>query len=414
MLLITLLGFTALGYVNYQKAKYFLHPSVIFSAIWAFQIVGLLIFESNFIPISTEAFFVIALGALSFSIGTHLQIFHLPDNESLIKERTVWVGYTAISVAAAIVAVCVYGQNELFSSLNRSQDFSTNLVYARVLMSIENEDFYGLYKYGTPLAFGSLIALEILIIKKLATRVHIVFFLYFLMASIIMGIFSTGRGPIVFIALVLGLTYLLSKSTRQVGGHFVVIAISVGALLFLVFWIMGVAMGKSDDDAAYALDELISYLFSAIPALSAYLTNAEIPIFGGDLGVNSFRFFSALSAAIGWGDQPASLVQDFVPVPHLTNLYTIYFHYLRDFGWLGVVFIPLLIGTLHGGLFRWSMNNPSDHFALYLLAFSYLPLIQTVFQETHLTLVSTWIQLGIIGFLITRPNLSLSRKKLYV
>jgi oligosaccharide repeat unit polymerase len=127
----------------------------------------------------------------------------------------------------------------------------------------------------------------------------------------------------------------------------------------------------------------------------------------GDFGGNTFRFFIAVAAALGLADRPRSLVQDFVGVPHMTNLYTIYFHYVKDFGLIGVILIPLFLGFVHGRIFRWAMvagiRERSD-FAIYILSLSYLPLLQAIFQESHFTSLSTWIQFVVVGILMTRRN----------
>lgn len=399
MLLITLVILMALAYANYFITKNVLHPTVVYAGIWSIQLIGLLLFRDRFIEPSIDVLFVVVLGAVMFTIGSHLSFVGINGRGHILRPRGVRRDFVLFWISAVVVAVCLYGQYRIFIDLAIGEDFATNLVYARTLMSIENEDIYGFYKYGSTLAIVVLLLLQILIIRNEASRKHKILFGYFLLAALFMGILSTGRGPIAFIFLLLSFVYVLKVGINwRVGGVFV----GILSIVFMIFWIMGRAMGKADDTAEGAVNDLISYLFSSIPALSVYLDEHPIRIIDGDWGSNTFIFFVALMASIGMADKPPNLVQEFIPVPHLTNLYTIYLQYIKDFGLAGVVVLPLFIGFLHGHLFQMAMKNRNNEFAFYILSISYLPLIQTVFQEVHFSNMSTWIQFILLGIVMTK------------
>lgn len=413
MLLMSLAILVALTCVNFLMTRRLLHPSVVYSLIWAIQLVGLLLFSERFIKPSVDALFVVVLGAVSFTIGTYISSSCIFCQNYIIQSREVRKSAALFITSAVVVAICLYGQYHIFTTLLSGNVFADSLVYARTLMSIENEDIYGLYKYGSPIALGVLLVLQILIIRDEANVLHKILFGYFLIAALFMAVISTGRGPIAFIFLLLGLVYILSRDKKRIGWRAGGIFVGLSALVFFVFWIMGRVMGKVDNDALVALGGLVDYLFSSIPALSVYLDRNPIPLIGGDGGGNTLRFFSALAAAAGLVDKPANLVQGFVPVPHLTNLYTIYLQYVKDFGWFGVVLLPLMIGFLYNQLFLWSMSNTKNELAFYLLAISYLPLLQSVFQETHFSLMSSWIQFMIIGLVMTKTYVEKHRAPLH-
>ncbi len=402
MLIIALAILIALACVNLFMTKRGLHPSVVYAAIWAIQLAGLVIFSDRFIKPSAEVLLIVVLGAIFFSIGSHLSSVAVFFEGHIIHPRKVRRDTTLFLIFAIVVAICLYGQYRIFSELVHKGNFAESLVYARTLMSIENEDIYGLYKYGSPIALGVMLALQILIIRNEANLLHKILFGYFLVAALFMAVISTGRGPIAFIFLLLGLVYIFSSDRKIITRRVGIISVAFSAFTFVVFWIMGSAMGKADEAALGAMSDLIDYLFSSIPALSVYLDQNQIHIIGGDWGSNTLRFFFSLAAAAGLAEKPVSLVQEFVPVPHLTNLYTTYLQYVQDFGWSGIVVVPLFIGYLYGYLFRWSMNNKKDEFALYMLCISYLPLLQSVFQETLFVSLSSWIQFALIGFVISK------------
>ncbi len=401
MLLISLAILIASGYAAYVLTKNILHPSVVYAAIWVTQLTGLLLFGDRFVPLSEEVLFVVALGGVMFTVGGYLSSIDVGAERRLMRPRKVRRDPVFYWIAAIAVGICAVGQYQIFINLVSGVDFATSLVYARVLTSVENEDIYGWYKYGTPIAFAALLALQIMIVQKEASRVHKLLYGYFLLATFCMSVLSTGRGPIISIVLALSICYVLKSGVNwRMGGVLAGIVSSV----FVIFWVMGRAMGKVEDEASGALDGFILHLFSSVPALSVYLDDHPLTMIDGAWGANTFRFFIAVAAAVGLTDRPPSLVQDFVQVPHLTNLYTNYLQYIQDFGLVGVMALPLLLGFAHSRLFRWFRKSTHDEFAFYVLIVSYLPLVQTVFMETHFSLMSSWIQLVLLGLIMTKAG----------
>jgi oligosaccharide repeat unit polymerase len=385
--------------LNYFQQKNVLHPSVIFGAIWSFQLIGLLFFGDRFVEPSAQALLVVVLGVFAFTVGSFVAHARADLPTATDQRRLVRKSLGLYSACAVLVLVSLYGQYERFSDLGYNLDFATTLVYARTLMSVEEQDIYGFYKYGSPIALGGLVFLELLILNKQARFFHKFLFVFFLLASLLMGLLSTGRGPVIFVFLLMATTYLFKTGINwRIGG----LLAGIVSAIFAVFWLMGSIMGKADDVASGAASGFGDYLFSSIPAFSVYLTQRPLTLFDGDYGSNTFRFFTAVLAALGLANRPPSLVQEFVGVPNLTNLYTVYLHYVKDFGLLGVLSIPALLGFLHARIFRWSTARGGSDFPIYLLSVSYLPLLQTVFQETHFTGLSSWLQFLLFGLLMTK------------
>lgn len=402
MLIVAATGVIALTLINLLITKRLLHPTVIYSGSWAIQLAALVFFSRRFIEPSNNTLLIVVLGAISFTVGSHLSLNYISKNNRIILPREIRQGIALYLVSAVLVGICVIGQYRIFTNLVSDGNIATSLIYARTLMSIDNEDIYGPFKYGSPIALGVMLALQILMTRGSLDRLPKYLFYYFLLTSIFMAIISTGRGPVAFVFLQIGLVYVLGRGKNILSWRFIAIFFGLAAFVFSVFWIMGSVMGKADDDAGNAFGNLVDYLFSSIPALSVYLDHHPIQFVGGDWGINTFRFFLSIASKTGLVPPPVSLVQDFVPVPHLTNLYTTYLQYSQDFGWIGIVVLPVVIGFLYGSLFKWTMTNRQNDFALYLLVVSYLPLLQTVFQETHFSLMSSWLQFILIGLVLTQ------------
>lgn len=408
MLILSAILLMLLVFGNYYLSRNIMQPGFIYSLIWLFQILGLILFNDRFLESSAAALFVVVFGAIMFSIGSHIRLLSLNSQNiskiSLIKGEV----FVVFGVIGFLVTISFYGQYSIFNERAQGLDFGARLMYIRWLISIENEDVYGIYKYGNSIALAALVFLQLLIINNKANKLHKLAFFYFLIISLAMGMLSTGRSSIAFVLLIVGIVYLLKVGiTMKV---LTVFLMSFSAI-FVVFWIMGNSMGKGDEGAGGAVNDLILYLFSSIPVLSVYIDENQVGLLGGEGGINTFRFFAALHVAIFGGDRLPNLVQEFVSVPHRANLYTTYLQYLQDFGYIGAYFISFILGVFHGSLFRSAMADKNNDLLIYLLTLSYLPLIQTVFQETHFTSLSIWIQYLLLGLVIYGVQRKIKFKK---
>ncbi len=399
-LLLSFIVLIVLAAANYYyTGRQIMQPSTVYAGIWSIQLAGLLFFSDKFIDPSTGVLFVIVLGVVMFSIGSHLNSISMHRPTGLMPFRVVRANFVVFLIVGIAVAFCLYNEYRIFNDLASSGDFVTALVFARHQFSYENEDLYGAYKYGNSLAITALLLLELIILKGNASLIEKLWFVYFFLVAFFMAILTTGRGPAALILLCLFLVYLLKGGiTWRAVGLFV----GLLPMIFLIFWIMGAAMEKAGEAVGGAMDDFVVYLFSPIPALSVYLDRNPITLIDGAGGENSFRFFFAVMAAVEGGARLPNLVQDFVNVPHAYNLYTTYLHYIKDFGLTGVFLVPVFLGYAHGYLFRSAMGNRDNDFAIFILAVSYQPLLQTIFQETHFLGMSAWIQYLAYGLIMTR------------
>lgn len=403
MLSVAAIALVALTFINFYITRRLVHPAFIYSAIWATQLLALEVIGNKFISPSIEVLLIVVLGATSFSLGSFLSLFYVSKESKLVRPREIRKSTVLILIIIILVTLCVFEQYQIFINLVSDENIEINLIYARTLMSEHNEDVYGIYKYGSAIALGAMLVLQIQIARtETNTRLLKYFFFYLLLASIFMAILSTGRGPIAFIFLQIGIAYILKFENKTLNLKFAGVTVGFLFLVFLIFWIMGSAMGKADESAEKAFANLIDYLFSSIPALSAYIEQYPIQTIGGEWGTSTFRILLAITSKAGFTEPVQSLVQESLPVPHLTNLYTTYLQYSRDFGWAGILIIPAIVGFFHGSLFRWAMIDRRNDFAFFLLVFSYLPLLQSVFQETHFSLMSSWLQFILIGLILTQ------------
>lgn len=230
---------------------------------------------------------------------------------------------------------------------------------------------------------------------------HLLLFIYFLISSLVFAVLSTGRGPIVLVILSLCLIYLLESPRKALGFRALIVLTILGNFTWIIFWSLGSLTGKTDDNIEGALQTLLDYSLSSIPALSVWLDAANLPLIGNMSGEHIFRIFRAIGARLDLVEYPPSLVQEDVAVPHLTNLFTIYLQYLQEFGLL-LFWLPLVpIAFLNVYLYQRYLRARTE-LSIYFLCLSYFPLLQSVFQELYFSNIATWFQLSLLLFFFIR------------
>jgi oligosaccharide repeat unit polymerase len=105
-----------------------------------------------------------------------------------------------------------------------------------------------------------------------------------------------------------------------------------------------------------------------------------------------------LQYALGLSNiQPVALIKEFTYVPDLTNVYTVYEVYFRDFSYSGILIPPLfLVG--HYWLYRKALLFGGVWIFYY--SASVYPLVMQFFQDQYFSILSLWIQVAFWFWLI--------------
>ena len=119
-------------------------------------------------------------------------------------------------------------------------------------------------------------------------------------------------------------------------------------------------------------------------------------------GLNTFRFFIAIYDKIFCSNYAKPLVQDFISIGNgvTTNVYTFY---INDFGYIYAILMQFLTGIFHGISYK-KMSQMKNYW-IYIFSFSIYPLVMQFFQDQYISLISTWIQILILGFIFLKTNL---------
>lgn len=201
------------------------------------------------------------------------------------------------------------------------------------------------------------------------------------------SVLSTGRtSMLLLLCLYIGFRKMkgtFTKKTLVISG---IAAILVFAVYAFVLHKGGGEFYTLEQNLVNISNSLMSYTLGGVYAFNNFFIAGENPAYGE----YTFRFFIALSHSAGLTDkQPVDLVMPFVYTPIMSNVYSVYYVYIKDFSYFGLVFFGLF-GYLHT---RFYYRAKRDFFNLLMYSVFLYPLVMSFFQDQYFSLLSTWMQL---------------------
>jgi len=379
---------------NYLLHRDVMYPGFLQAALWFTVFALLWLTEGMFAPVSDRTLIILVAGVALFSMGAFVASYghvpHLARNH--LRDGTlpsIW----AISLLAVLAAwgLILYARRaqELAAAGPFDQPF-INLRYAVSIVPDETGGF-GITQYFLGPAY---VLAAIMILKRhgLATpAVPRLVAGVTLMIALAFGILSSGRGPVLtLIIVVLAIPTVLRARTPARTATILV------ALSLVLFAVVGLALGKGGslgstlrENSATMRESFLTYVLAPIPSLSTFLDNRGPEV---DVGVNSLRSVFAVLHALGFHATVAPVVQPYVDVPMLSNVYTVHQPYIKDFGILGGGVALFVLGFLHSLLYRRATIRNPHAIYVFLFALSLFPLIMQGFQDMYFTLLSMWLQ----------------------
>lgn len=370
------------------------HPGVVHGVLWLGISLGYTFFQSELNPLSNLAVLTLALGLLTFSAGL-VAGGHVPALKYQPQDKTGQMPLLPIIVLiSAIGLVLMVFQAIDYVKLNASNitrpDGSIVLVGDKVSWYLvlryelisNHKGSLGFSSYILNFCFAG-VAYLILYVR----RVHKTWWLWpTLSLALGFALLSTGRTFVLLLACI-GLAAAMPASSHRrwrIGAA----ALLLGSAAFFVLpWLQGrFFLG---DKAFQSM--VLSYFFMPMAAFD-HLLNAGMPTTQGGM---TFRTPLAVLRALGASVAVPDLMQPFIKVPAEINVYTVFSPYYRDFGLSGIALFMLLLGGLHGWVYRQlKSGNPVIVVANALLFYA---LLMQFFQDQYFGLMSQWIQ--IIGWI---------------
>ena len=175
-----------------------------------------------------------------------------------------------------------------------------------------------------------------------------------------------------------------------------------GLLLLGFFYIFNLQRAGADSD--YSKNEtLIDFI--AMYVLSPPVAFCQLmPEITPQFGTNTFETIYHFMIRFGVDDIVEKLkTQEFVMVPILTNVYTIFQPFYIDFGYIGIAFFSALYGIICGFLYRLYKKNNTVGCCLY--TFIIYVLVLQFYQENIFLSLATVVEFVVLVFLMTQQHI---------
>lgn len=407
MIFITVVVLFILLYIAWFKYKDLLCPAVIHNIFWILSFIILPTLDASDEVILGLYFFVIG-GAIVFQLGFSLtnkyKFINSRKKINLVPGKKIIPNKFNIKIFIIFSFIFfIIGFWQYFRFLSGS---NFNSWYSAITSANQNLELPFIFNYIKKVIQYS--SLCLLIIYWYSDKIYrhnikIYVLLEFVMASLCVISVPT-RNNMLFFILPLIVIYMITHniSNRKI------LRIFVYALgLFLLYYYI-VSIGKywynyyeSDSTLKTLWNEIKIYLSGSLVALSHSIKNNSFTKYGG----NSLRYFLRIYDVILGTSLAPELVQDFVQIGSVTtNVYTFYDWYLRDFGILYALLAQFIVGMIHGRVYS-SVKRKRGMYWVYIFAMLMYPLVMQFFQDQYLSLLSTWIQIVLVGFFILRSKI---------
>ena len=402
--------------LNYEVMKRkLMQPGVLFSFVWfvtlSFHFICRLTVLDEMAPLKISTYLIFFVGVISFSFGSFLQttIWQKNQNNSgsvQVKEDvsiSLKLRYLLVAIVLVVLPFYIQASYKIFLSSQIDSFFSglrSELLYG-------DEDI-GPMKYIVTFSYV-VYGINLIAYYKERNKLNLLLVGLSLFLSVTYATFATGRALyLMLLAIYAGVAFIYKKD-------FSIKRISKLAGFFLIFFIfMGIIYGKGGDTDSTikqniepAAEVTAIYLVSSLNSLDYTLNNQFEITYSGNY---SLRFFIKIAQQLNIMPRAdvADIVQEFVFIPYPTNIYTLYYKYIKDFGRVYAWIMVFLYGLLHSYLYNKAVATRQIRFALYY-AVMLFALMLSFFDDEYIFLTSMWLQIILVIEIITRINYYLIR-----
>ena len=147
--------------------------------------------------------------------------------------------------------------------------------------------------------------------------------------------------------------------------------------------------------------EIQTYLSGGIVAFSDTIFSHSFTRNGAD----TFRLFIAIGDALFGLHNAVPLVNEFITIGNgiTTNVYTFYDFYIRDFGIIYALMMQYVVAVIHG--VSYNKMKKGNLFSIFIFSMLSYPLLMQFFQDQYFSLLSTWVQIFIVGAVVLKSGL---------
>jgi oligosaccharide repeat unit polymerase len=395
---------SACAAVNWRLFRSVLCPPVLFSGLWGAILFGLVLSGSDFYPLSLTTLGLCLLSVLSLSLGYRF-VGPLRRNacRTLEARNAPYERLYLLRILDIALGLCVAILPVYWSRLSTISQESLDPNFLRGVRAQMVSVDAGLAASGSD------------------------FFTYVLPIMTIMTLIATvesyrGRERKWRIAAwtIVSLSYYIPTGSRLAA---IVLLVSVvcamalssgrlrlrtvlaaGMVFVPIYSFAAITLGKGGspfaDTGENASGVARSFRLYALSGIVACDQAIQAGTSTGERQMRSLRFFYALGRGLGFDVDVPDTLDGPIATPDMTNVYTIYYYYFKDFGWLGVAAIFVALGALLRILFNHALSGRPEATVLSGLSCAFLVL--TCAGDPFLRGLSLCIQVAGEVFLVYR------------
>ena len=386
----------ALVVIARARCRDWRYPPVVQAALWAFLCLWFWLTQDNFYSVGTTTWYVILMGAASFSLGGWLTTRgHKPAlARNDVARGSLPSGFGRAILLALSVGILPFFLMAAFSTLSSPGAYLSLIADVRAASS--REILFGRLYIGFWWALTSLGVTFLTYLRRPWKKASWFFLALAALVALAYAVPMGGRNSILFVLVILCAIPLVLRRVRpsRIAAGF---AVSV-ALIFVSYAYLAGQMGlnvrsPSLADSKTVTDTASLYMVGPIVALSSVR-----PASAESSGLQTFRIVYLWLSYIGLNVHVKPIVQAFVPVSPTgwTNIYTVYHSYYLEFGTVGVVLCQFIFGIGHGILYRRATMARPKAMWIMLYVISLYPLLMQGTTDMYLPNVSNWINFCII------------------
>lgn len=393
---------------SYKLTKDMLSPAVLFCIPWLWA--SFIMCGSTFdFDAASNAYGFLALGTIIFEIGyffSHNRIKYKArlkyDEQKVSINLNLFKGIFCIETVFMFYVLIRYIQ---FLLSNIGQNIFINFYSNR-------DSFDGLLAISYGRTFVTAISVFSIVIYMFLMDSDKEKFHKLMMAQIIMGCICSfsrfTRNGILQSMLPLLIAGLIAyrKNSRKVFRILLVALVAFMVLFAYIAYSKYWYLFKNGNFWEVLRNQIALYASSPMVAFQKSFDGGLYPELNGG---NTFRFIVAVFDRLMGTSSAVALEQAFINVGGTTtNVYTFYYYYLCDYGVIYALVIQFLVGIVHGMLYK--KVGAKRPYAIFVFCFLMYPLLMQFFQDQYISLLSTWLQYILIGFILFKTNLLISHR----
>jgi oligosaccharide repeat unit polymerase len=367
---------------NYQLRRSVLYPPFLFCGMWLF---AALIYRLHLVvinPIHPITLYVIAAGAMLFSLGG-LCAFFVPGKLIATRLNLVgepkttgnWVRYLVVLFLALCVCFAIRAMMLIAAGTGGMSGFFFAVARETLIENINaGHESIPWYSYAATWTIFAATLFHSERSDGVSWTVTVIAF--------VSCVISGGRGGLLFLFSSLICVYLVRTRRERFTAamRFARWPILAFLLLFTSLLFVDKNIPTTDKNVlAFAGTSTVAYIVGPVAALDQVLLH---PLDYSGAPNHTFRIFLKIGSWLGLVSYtPAPGLDRFVFIPFGTNVYTAYKFFVTDYGTGSALAVMGMIGFLHSLLFRKAHSN--SVLGLYLFALTIIPVLMVIFDDQY-------------------------------